>query len=243
MKKYTLSELLNCTYDKYNEVGNELIGLNSSIIEKPNYRNLKLYAACDWNNTSSNVINGYWDIDKPRIICLFELLKGIDNNNYHLDIQSDGKTTDYPEFEISDIEKWNYYYNLLKSNEFVHNIMPFSFYNNHFEDDYDERNMDGSANLILAKRYLQSDKSPSEIVDFRCMEPYQLKYANIDKSKLTIDELNEFLHTFTFDDREINKYLSEMLDSNNGNDFDLENRIDDCIVDNKSKEMSLKLIK
>ena len=249
MTKYTLSELLNASFDKYNNLGNELIGLNDSVIEKPKHRNLQLYASTDWNYTGENSINAYWDIYGPRIDKLIDLLVHLGvidfKEHYNLDIESDGKTIDYPEFEIKDLEKWNYYYNLLKSNEFVHNMDPF-FYNNYNHGKNDERSMQLTAKYILAKKYLpliqnRRVSSPIEIVDFKCGEPYQLKYTNIDRRKLTIDALDEFLHTFTFDDTEMNKYLSEMLGNNLGEDFDLENRIDDCIVNDKAKTLSLKL--
>ena len=250
MKKYTLSELLNCTFDNYYKLGEETKGLNNSIIAKPKYRNFQLYAKpniwkCDDAKDKSvdNAIHGHWDKYGPKVNEFIWFLTNLGvitpvDNCYHFNIESDGKTIDYPEYEIRDIEKWNYYYNLLKSNEFVQNLDIFSYCSE--SDDNGKRELYGCIDYINANRLKQS---LNDEFNFWYDKDYQIQYRNPDIKKLTIDELEEFIHTFTFDDNYMSDYLKCLLDKNDGNDFDLISNLGNYKIDNEAKAISLKLIK
>ena len=254
MKEYTLSELLNSTFDGYYEFGDELKGLNDSIKEKPKHRNLQLNVKPNYNDDEDkdydNVIFAYWDNHGPKLKRAIWFLENLGiittlDKCYHHDIKSDGKKVDYPEFVISDIEKWNYYYNLLKSNEFVKNLDLFSYNSG---QDKSHRELHGDSSYISASRAIPYDPNPHSLIltdkfTFFCDEPYQIQYMNPNIEKLTIDEVNRFLHTYTLDDNIMSDYLRRLLDKNNGNEFNLYNNLENYKIDNESKTMSLKLIK
>ena len=239
MKVYSLSELLNSTYNDYKNIKFQLDSLRESVVAKEKFYNLSFTAAfVPEQNKEQNLVYVWWDNDNPYLknFLIFCKKHGIIPYQTNIDVvKYDYENRAFKQFHIIDIDKWNYYYKCLTDNNFIRNIVS------QYDDDNVMFNMTAdtmSANMrkfsIGSIGYV-IDQEDHGVLSFNTRSPYQISYEKVDL------DIQDFMHEFKIPADGLNDYLCQKLDQNNGKEFDLENRIIAAKVENKSKILSYKI--